>query len=142
MNWSKPRTSLISSSSFRGAAEEKQEVGEEEQEEERQRREDVYLFRAGRVPPYRQMFYQYGDLLLPAAQDIIASSSASECGERAGWFVPGTEDRLREALTKSINYSLARQRGVGKEEVEQEQEEMEVTSREEDASQSQEEDGD
>ena len=35
---------------------------------------DVNLFREDRVPPYRHMFYQYGDIQLAAAQDILADS--------------------------------------------------------------------
>jgi len=62
------------------------------------------------VPPYRQMFYQYGDIQLAAAQEILAESRGEVCMEKSGWFVSGTEDRLREVLTQSINRQLARER--------------------------------
>merc|ERR1712156_268152 len=77
---------------------------------EQMKREDVYLFREGRVPPSRQMFYQYGDLQLDEAQEILANSASEICNEKSGWFVQGTEDRLREALTESINRQLSKQR--------------------------------
>ena len=35
---------------------------------------DVYLFREDRVLPYRHMFYQYGDIQLATAQDVLADS--------------------------------------------------------------------
>ena len=104
MNWSKPKTSLINTESFTTSQEDKKE--EAITEEDREKLLDVYLFREGRIPPYRQMFYQYGDLELPEAQAILAESRGAECLEKSGWFVTGTEDRLREALTRSINQHL------------------------------------
>ena len=124
MNWSKPRTSLISKTSFADQEEVANERGNEGVEEQ-MKREDVYLFREGRVPPSRQMFYQYGDLQLDEAQvtsslslplyflffqEILANSASEVCNEKSGWFVQGTEDRLREALTESINRQLSKQR--------------------------------
>merc|ERR1712013_85000 len=109
MNWSKPRTSLISKTSFADQEEVANERGNEGVEEQ-MKREDVYLFREGRVPPSRQMFYQYGDLQLDEAKEILANSASEVCNEKSGWFVQGTEDRLREALTESINRQLSKQR--------------------------------
>ena len=103
MNWSKPKTSLINKESFATSQESKKE---ELTEEDREKLLDVYLFRAGRVPPYRQMFYQYGDLQVEEAQEILSASGGEECLEKSGWFLAGTEDRLREALTRSINKHL------------------------------------
>jgi len=103
MNWSKPKTSLINKESFSASQDSKKE---ELSAEEREKLLDVYLFREGRVPPYRQMFYQYGDLQLEEAQDILRASSGQECLEKSGWFIAGTEDSLREALTQSINKYL------------------------------------
>ena len=108
MNWSKPRTSLISKTSFADQEEVANERGNEGAEEQ-MKREDVYLFREGRVPPSRQMFYQYGDLQLDEAkvtsslslplyflffQEILANSASEVCNEKSGWFVQGTEDRF------------------------------------------------
>ena len=109
MNWSKPRTSLISKESFTGTVGQVEEQ-EEPSEEEKERMKDIYLFREGKVPPYRQMFYQYGDIQLAAAKDILEESKGDVCMEKSGWYVSGTEDRLREVLTHSINKQLARER--------------------------------
>ena len=46
--------------------------------------EEVYLFRAGVVPPYRQMFYQYGDIHLPEVAAILAASASDKCDDRCG----------------------------------------------------------
>ena len=62
MNWSKPKTSLINTESFASSSSDKK--NDEMSNEERDKLLDVYLFREGRIPPYRQMFYQYGDLQL------------------------------------------------------------------------------
>ena len=62
MNWSKPKTSLINTESFASSSTDKK--NDEMSNEERDKLLDVYLFREGRIPPYRQMFYQYGDLQL------------------------------------------------------------------------------
>jgi len=111
MNWSKPRTSLISKESFTASTAEAETKEAAVSGEEQERLLDIYLFRPGRVPPYRQMFYQYGDLQLAEAQEILASSGGEgQCREKSGWYQSGTEDRLREALTQSINNHLARER--------------------------------
>ena len=58
---------MISKTSFADQEEVANERGNEGVEEQ-MKREDVYLFREGRVPPSRQMFYQYGDLQLDEAK--------------------------------------------------------------------------
>ena len=60
MNWSKPRTSLINMSAFPGQAAEAETPGE--REEQQSKLTDVFEFRRGVIPPYRQMFYQYCDI--------------------------------------------------------------------------------
>ncbi len=60
MNWSKPRTSLINMSSFSGPAAEAETPREREQQQSKLT--DVFVFRRGVIPPYRQMFYQYCDI--------------------------------------------------------------------------------
>ena len=104
MNWSKPKTSLINTETFVTSQEDKK--ADEISEEDKEKLLDVYLFREGRIPPYRQMFYQYGDLQLAAAQEILADSGGEECLEKSGWYKLGTEDRLRLALTQSISRHL------------------------------------
>jgi hypothetical protein len=60
MNWSKPRTSLINMSSFSGPVAEAETPREREQQQSKLT--DVFVFRRGVIPPYRQMFYQYCDI--------------------------------------------------------------------------------
>lgn len=113
INWSKPRTSVINKTSFPGA---EQMIGEDVEEGEKEKEEhekliDVYLFREGRIPPYRQMFYQYGDLQLEIVQSMLAACPMSaKCDEKSGWFPAGTEDKLREILTQNINTKLTAER--------------------------------
>jgi len=114
-NWSKPKTSLISKSSFPGASssfaagaaatEDPQET-----EEEVDARNDVYIFRKGRIPPSRQMFYQYCDIQIEDAQKLLESSGSTECCEKSGWYVSGTEEKLRDLITDLINQHISHQR--------------------------------
>ena len=71
-----------------------------------------YIFEKGVIPPCRQMFYQYKDIKLEEAQNLVKSKikkSAQDiqsCSERNGWFEPGLDAGLREIMTKSITQSL------------------------------------
>merc|ERR1719228_2999048 len=125
MNWSKPKTSLINTESFASSSSDKK--NDEMSNEERDKLLDIYLFREGRIPPYRQMFYQFGDLQLPAAQDLLQSSVRStSCDEKSGWFPAQTEERLREILTQNINTRLTAERLEDSEKME-DTEKMETT---------------
>ena len=44
--------------------------------------------------------------LATALNQNLASSRGAECLEKSGWYLAGTEDRLRESLTRSINQHL------------------------------------
>jgi len=113
MNWSKPKTSVIQKTSFPGCDPGKGAagLGGEEEGLEQERMKDVYLFREGRIPPYRQMFYQLGDLQVAAAQELLASCSRLDrCEEKSGWFPAGTEERLRDLLTQNINDRISADR--------------------------------
>ena len=110
MNWSKPKTSLINKSSLSGASEAKAVEDVEETEEELEKLKDVYLFRKGRIPPYRQMFYQYCDIQIEAVQKLLDGSIASSCSEKSGWFQPGTEEKLRNMLSDIINNHISEER--------------------------------
>ena len=100
MNWSKPRTSLISKTSFADQEEERTDGGNVEGgEEEQMKREDVYLFREGRVPPYRQMFYQYGDLHLDEAKvGEKKSKPSSHLHFRRSWQVVAVKCATRNLV--------------------------------------------
>jgi len=107
VNWSKPRTSLITKASFPGM--ETATPEEVETDEDREKILDIYLFRRGRIPPYRQMFYQYCDIQIAEAQELLAGSKGPVCSERSGWFLPGTEEKLRNLLTGVINTHISQQ---------------------------------
>ena len=82
INWSKPRTSVINKASFPGASSSAAAAAgdkEAETEEDREKELDVFMFRSGRIPPYRQMFYQYCDIqvegfLANDGNDILCTS--------------------------------------------------------------------
>ena len=86
-------------------------------------KEDAYLFRPGRAPPCRQMFYRFKDLLVEEAQRLMAAnlktSAEAECDEKNGWFASGTDAQLREVLNECINRDLdepaANGEGAGRE---------------------------
>ncbi len=49
------------------------------------------------------MFYQFKDLEVPEAQQLISSSlspEGAECDEKSGWYLPGTDQKLREILNR------------------------------------------
>lgn len=57
------------------------------------------------------MFYQFCDLEVKEAQDLIRVSlkkgSKEVCDdEKNGWYVPGTDQKLREILVKEISKQL------------------------------------
>ncbi|XP_023324634.1 general transcription factor 3C polypeptide 5 [Eurytemora carolleeae] len=108
-NWSKPRTSLINKSAFPGAENERKNE-EVETEEDREKMIDVFKFRKGRIPPYRQMFYQYCDIEIESAQELLERNHSETCSERSGWFNPGTEEKLRNLLTEIINTHISEER--------------------------------
>ena len=43
-------------------------------------------------------------------QEILKSSRSSRCSEKSGWFLAGTEDRIRDIITELINQQMASQR--------------------------------
>merc|ERR1719391_1574985 len=118
MNWSKPKTSTIVRETFTdnrgeevanncaegasGSSLEKQVLLDSRSR---------YIFEDGMVPPHRQMFYQYKDILLPEAQRILRSCLLSEdvvdCNEKNGWYRPNTDDKVREIISKSVSSTLA-----------------------------------
>ena len=72
-----------------------------------------YIFEKGVIPPCRQMFYQYKDIKLDEAQNLVQSKMKKSmpkesqiCSERNGWFEAGLDSGLREIMTKSITQSL------------------------------------
>merc|ERR1712018_164033 len=82
-------------------------------EEEKSVKRSNYMFERGVIPPCRQMFYQYKDIKLDEAQNLVQSKMKKSmpketqiCSERNGWFEAGLDAGLREIMTKSITQSL------------------------------------
>ncbi len=117
MNWSRPRTSVINTDSFSNLSSTSKDKGPAEKKTKEDSGadadKDMYVFRPGHVPPCRQMFYQFKDLLVDEAQRVLADSvvaaEGAACDEKNGWFVAGTDQRLRDILTDSINRQLAQE---------------------------------
>merc|ERR1719295_330580 len=116
MNWSKPKTSTIVRETFTesGGGGGDEDAAAAASEAEAQALLDArsrYIFEDGMVPPHRQMFYQYKDILLPEAQRILRSCLLSEdvvdCNEKNGWYRPNTDDKVREIISKSVSKTLA-----------------------------------
>jgi hypothetical protein len=43
-------------------------------------------------------------------QEILRTSRTSRCTEKSGWFVFGTDDRIRDLLTELINEQISKER--------------------------------
>ena len=56
------------------------------------------------------MFYQFCDLEVKEAQDLISISlkrgDNAVCDEKNGWYAPGTDQKLRDILVREINQQL------------------------------------
>ena len=73
--------------------------------EREEKNRDAYLFRQGRLPPSRQVFYQYKSLTVPEAQILIQEynlPSGLPCDEKSGWYKKGLEEKLRNVLAETI----------------------------------------
>ena len=95
---SKAKTSVIEMSSDKVREEPSEDMIAEKDEKTR----DAYLFRSGRLPPYRQMFYQFKNICLPEAKLLINKYSISYCDEKNGWFKSGLDAKLRDLITETI----------------------------------------
>lgn len=96
-NWSKPKVSLIQCGSELNPKEAKTDSDSN--------KDNMYLFRPGLVPPYRQMFYMYKHIQVEEAQTLMAASlkpPGSTCDEKNGWYHSGLDAKLRDILTKEI----------------------------------------
>jgi hypothetical protein len=47
-------------------------------------------------------------------QEILKASRTPHCSEKSGWYVAGTEDRIRQILTELINEQIAKERETEK----------------------------
>ncbi|XP_045108931.1 general transcription factor 3C polypeptide 5-like isoform X2 [Portunus trituberculatus] len=73
--------------------------------------EDLYIFRPGMIPPYRQMFYQYCDIQVPEIQKLleeaILTGANKVCSEKYGWLPAGVEATCRDIMSRLIEKTLA-----------------------------------
>jgi len=80
-------------------------ANEDEVAEQEEKIRDAYLFRPGRLPPSRQVFYQYKSLTVSEAQILIENyklGSGIPCDEKNGWYKRGLEEKLRNILAETI----------------------------------------
>ena len=86
----------------------KQKANDDEVAEREEKIRDAYLFRPGRLPPSRQVFYQYKSLTVPEAQILIQEyklAPEQTCDEKNGWYKRGLEEKLRSVLAETIKFS-------------------------------------
>jgi len=128
-NTSRRKTSVIQSLHL-GEAEEWEEEGEEEKEAQQ---EELYIFRPGKIPPYRQMFYQFCDIHVPEIQSLLEESILSganqQCTEKYGWLPAGVEKKCRDIMSNLIEKTIAENTASG----EQGEEELHSDSENEDS---------
>ena len=98
VNSSKARTSLIEVTDKFAKEGPSQDMLAEKEEKVK----DAYLFRSGRLPPSRQIFYQLKNICLPEVNLLITKYKISQCDEKNGWFKSGLDDKLRNLLAETI----------------------------------------
>ena len=89
----KPKTSVIDLSDSTTKEQSLEEMNEQEE-----KLKDAYLFRPGRIPPFRQMFYQFRNIEIPELDllmDKHKGETDKECDEKHGWFTPGLDAIVR-----------------------------------------------
>lgn len=78
--------------------------------------ESVYVYRDGTVPPSRQMFYQYCDVLVDEIQEMLAklpdSLPTTRCHEKRGWLPSGFDAQCREIINKQVRTVLRKQMNI------------------------------
>lgn len=78
--------------------------------------EDVYIYREGMVPPSRQMFYQYCDVLVDEIQEMLAKLPdplpGIRCHEKRGWLPVGFDAQCREIINRQVRAVLRKQMNI------------------------------
>ncbi|XP_053655427.2 general transcription factor 3C polypeptide 5 [Cherax quadricarinatus] len=112
-NASKRKTSVIQSLHFGETGED----GNEEATGVDKNLEELYIFRPGMIPPYRQMFYQYCDIQVPEIQKLLEESILSGankvCSEKFGWLPAGVEAKCRDIISHLIEKTIAERTAQG-----------------------------
>ncbi|XP_012530118.2 general transcription factor 3C polypeptide 5 isoform X2 [Monomorium pharaonis] len=89
---------------------------EQHSKKERHLYENVYIYREGMVPPSRQMFYQYCDVLVAEIQEMLAKLPdplpGARCHEKRGWLPPGFDVQCREILNKQVRAVLRKRMNI------------------------------
>ena len=83
-----------------------------ESDEKRVEDTEPYIFRPDKMIISRSTMYQLCDILDPGVQEIIRESDGKEgpCDEREGWFPPGTMQRIRDQMSKTVEAYFAKER--------------------------------
>ncbi|XP_033327286.2 general transcription factor IIIC subunit l(2)37Cd [Megalopta genalis] len=78
--------------------------------------ENVYIYRHGMVPPSRQMFYQYCDVLVDEIQEMLAKLPdplpSTRCHEKRGWLPIGFDAQCREIINRQVRAVLRKQMNI------------------------------
>ncbi|KOC65841.1 General transcription factor 3C polypeptide 5 [Habropoda laboriosa] len=78
--------------------------------------ENVYIYREGMIPPSRQMFYQYCDVLVNEIQEMLAKLPdplpSTRCHEKRGWLPSGFDVQCREIINKQVRAVLRKQLNI------------------------------
>ncbi|KAL0100181.1 hypothetical protein PUN28_019541 [Cardiocondyla obscurior] len=89
---------------------------EQNSKKERHLYENVYIYREGMVPPSRQMFYQYCDVLVGEIQEMLAKLPdplpGIRCHEKRGWLPSGFDVQCREILNKQVRAVLRKRMNI------------------------------
>ncbi|XP_011698841.1 PREDICTED: general transcription factor 3C polypeptide 5 isoform X2 [Wasmannia auropunctata] len=89
---------------------------EQNLKKERHLYENVYIYREGMVPPSRQMFYQYCDVLVGEIQEMLAKLPdplpGIRCHEKRGWLPSGFDVQCREILNKQVRAVLRKRMNI------------------------------
>lgn len=78
--------------------------------------ENMYIYREGMVPPSRQMFYQYCDILVDEVQQMLAKlpdpMPGARCHEKRGWLPSGFDIQCREIINKQVRVVLRKKMNI------------------------------
>ncbi|XP_015182271.1 PREDICTED: general transcription factor 3C polypeptide 5 [Polistes dominula] len=89
---------------------------EPDETKETEMNENMYIYREGMVPPSRQMFYQYCDILVDEVQEMLAKLPdplpGTRCHEKRGWLPSGFDTQCREIINKQIRNVLRKQLNI------------------------------
>lgn len=73
---------------------------------------EPHIFRPDKKVVSRSMMYQLCDIHDPTVQEIIRENDGTEqcCDEKEGWFQQGTMNRIRDAMTLTVDAYFAKEK--------------------------------